>query len=84
MFRLGLTKEYFGVSPDEMAFSRFRARSALEKAGFGNVRVVPVDFLHPATPGAWVDAVARLGSVLERVPLVREIAGSLLLEARRP
>jgi SAM-dependent methyltransferase len=83
MFRLGITKEYFGVSPDEMAFSRFRARSALERAGFSDVRVVPMDFLHPSTPPAWLNAVARLGSWLERVPLVREIAGSLLLEARR-
>jgi SAM-dependent methyltransferase len=83
MFRLKVTKEYFGVSPDEMAFSRFRARSAMEEAGFSDVRVVPMDFLHPSTPQNWVDAVARFGSWLERVPLVREIAGSLLLEARR-
>jgi len=83
MFHLGLTKEYFGVSPDEMAFSRFRARSAMRRTGFSDIRVAPVDFLHPATPGAWLDAVARIGSLLERVPLVREIAGSLLLEARR-
>lgn len=84
MFHLKATKDYFGVSPDEMAFSRFRARSALLNAGFSDVRVVPMDFLHPATPEVWLEALARLGSLLERVPLVREIAGSLLIEARRP
>jgi SAM-dependent methyltransferase len=84
MFHLGMTKEYFGVSPDEMAFSRFRARAALANAGFSDIRVIPMDFLHPSTPAAWLDAVARFGFLLERVPLVREIAGSLLLEARRP
>jgi SAM-dependent methyltransferase len=84
MFHLGMTKEYFGVSPDEMAFSRFRARAALANAGFSYIRVIPMDFLHPSTPAAWLDAVARFGFLLERVPLVREIAGSLLLEARRP
>jgi ubiquinone/menaquinone biosynthesis C-methylase UbiE len=84
MFHLRVTKEYFGVSPDEMAFSRFRAKTALANAGFSEVRVTPMDFLHPATPAAWLNGVARLGSWLERVPLVREIAGSLLLEARRP
>jgi SAM-dependent methyltransferase len=83
MFHLNATKEYFGVSPDEMAFSRFRARAALVRAGFREVHVAPIDFLHPATPAGWLDAVARLGSFLERLPLVREIAGSLLLEARR-
>ncbi len=33
MFHLGLTKKYFGVSPDEMAFSRFRAARALRERG---------------------------------------------------
>jgi len=81
MFHLGLTKRYFGVSPDEMAFSRFRARSALRATGFREARVDPFDFLHPATPARFVEAVSRLGALLERIPLVREIAGSLLIQA---
>jgi len=84
MFRLGLTKRYFGVSPDEMAFSRFRAARALRAAGFEAVRVRAFDFLHPATPARLIGAVARLGRGLERVPLVREAAGSLLITARKP
>jgi SAM-dependent methyltransferase len=84
MFRLGLTKRYFGVSPDEMAFSRFRAASALRAAGLSDVRVRPFDFLHPATPAALVDAVARVGRGLERMPVLSEFAGSLLVTARKP
>jgi ubiquinone/menaquinone biosynthesis C-methylase UbiE len=83
MFHLGLTKRYFGVSPDEMAFSRFRALTALREAGFRWARVEPFDFLHPATPAGWIEWTARLGRLLERIPLVREIAGSLLLEAAK-
>lgn len=79
MFHLGLTKRYFGVSPDEMAFSRFRAARAMRRAGFVDVRIRPFDFLHPATPAACVGPVARLGGGLERVPLLRELAGSLLI-----
>jgi SAM-dependent methyltransferase len=81
MFHLGLTQRYFGVSPDEMAFSRFHALSALHAAGFSRARVDPFDFLHPATPARWVEPVSRLGRLLERVPLVREVAGSLLIQA---
>jgi ubiquinone/menaquinone biosynthesis C-methylase UbiE len=84
MFRLGLTKKYFGVSPDEMAFSRFRALRALRSAGFSEPRVRPFDFLHPATPEALCDAVDRLGRGLERVPLLREITGSFVVSGRRP
>ncbi len=43
-----------------------------------------LDFLHPATPASWLDGVARIGAVLERIPLVQEIAGSQLILARRP
>jgi SAM-dependent methyltransferase len=83
MFKLGLTKRYFGVSPDEMAFSRFRAARALRGAGFTAVVVKPFDFLHPATPAGLLDAVARTGRVLERIPLVGEIAGSMVITARK-
>ena len=83
MFHLGLTKDYFGVSPDELAFSRFRARAALQRAGFRQISVEPFDFLHPATPGRWLDFVAALGRRAERIPFLREIAGSLIIEAAR-
>ena len=83
MFRLGLTKKYFGVSPDEMAFSRFRAARALRKAGFADIAVKPFDFLHPATPPAAMDAVARFGRALEKVPLLREVAGSMIITAMK-
>jgi len=83
MFHFGPTKDYFGTSPDEMAFSRFRARSALLAQGYVDVAVEPFDFLHPATPPAWLDRVSRLGLILEKLPLVREIAGSILLRARK-
>jgi ubiquinone/menaquinone biosynthesis C-methylase UbiE len=84
MFHLGLTKRYFGVSPDEMAFSRFRAVRALQGAGFGEAHVRPFDFLHPSTPAALVSTVAGAGALAERVPVLREIAGSLLIQAARP
>jgi ubiquinone/menaquinone biosynthesis C-methylase UbiE len=84
MFHLGMTKKYFGVSPDEMAFSRFRAARALTRAGFARVAVKPFDFLHPSTPAGAMNAVARVGRLLERVPLLREIAGSMVITAVKP
>jgi SAM-dependent methyltransferase len=83
MFHFGPLKERFGVSPDEMAFSRFRARRALERAGFVAAAVEPFDFLHPGIPAAWVERGLAASRTLERIPLVREIAGSMLMRARR-
>ena len=84
MFRLGLTKKYFGVSPDEMAFTRFRAARALRAAGFANIAVRPFDFLHPSTPARVMGGVARIGRALEAIPLLREIAGSMIITATKP
>lgn len=83
LFHVAPLRRRFGVSPDEMAFSRFRARAALTHAGFRDVSVEPYDFLHPSTPTPLLRAVGRLSRWLERVPGVREIAGSLLICGRR-
>ncbi len=71
------------VTPDETAFVRWSLRRALVDAGFVDVTVEPFDWLHPAVPAPLVGAVALLGGVLERVPLLREWSGSLLIRARR-
>jgi SAM-dependent methyltransferase len=84
MFKVKATKRYFGVSPDEMAFSRFRAARALRAAGFREGSARPFDFLHPATPAPVLPLVARAGDLAERTPLLREIAGSLLIRAVKP
>lgn len=76
-------RRLFGLSDDEMAFTRFRARRVLEELGFGEVVVTPYDFLYPLLPGPLIEGAQRLGRILERAPLLREIAGSLLIRARR-
>ncbi len=74
-------KRLAGDSPDETAFFRWRLSRALRAAGFEPRRVEPFDFLHPSTPAVLVPAVERFSRALERVPIVREIGGSLLVEA---
>jgi SAM-dependent methyltransferase len=81
MFGLTPAKTYFGLSPDEMAFSRWRAEKALAAAGFVDTSVRPFDFLHPATPRRLITLVATVGNVMELLPVVREIAGSLFITA---
>ena len=84
MFHFRPTKSWFAVSPDEMAFSRFRAARVLRSLGCQDVEVRPFDFLHPSTPSGLVRWVGTLGSVLEALPLVKEFAGSFVIVARKP
>lgn len=77
-------KVFSYTSPDETAFVRWRLDKLLGAAGFVDPRIVPFDWLHPATPKALICLVQSLGRVLERLPGIREFAGSLYIHARRP
>ncbi len=71
-------------SPDETAFVRWRICETLGRLGLVEVSARPFDFLYPLTPRPLLGAMERLGRVLERTPLLREIAGSLLIRGRKP
>jgi hypothetical protein len=72
------------ISPDETAFVAFRLAGALRGEGFSEVEITPFDWLHPATPEGLIGAVGAAGRILERTPILREFAGSLLIRCRRP
>ena len=72
-----------GASPDETAFYRTGLTRMLQRMGFDDICVRPFDWLHPGTPRCLIAPVAGLGRVLEVVPAVREISGSLVIFARR-
>lgn len=71
-------------SPDETAFVRWTLAKKLRAAGYSEVKVVPVDFLHPGIPSFAVGFMEKVNAVLEVLPLVREIGGSLFIYASKP
>jgi ubiquinone/menaquinone biosynthesis C-methylase UbiE len=77
-------KARMGESPDETAFVRWRFRSFLLNRNFEDIQITPFDWLHPATPVPFIHAVTSLGRLLERLPVIREFAGSLYIRCRRP
>jgi ubiquinone/menaquinone biosynthesis C-methylase UbiE len=72
-------KRMLGDSPNETAIVRWRMKRLMEEIGFINVRIFPYDFLHPYTPGFMSVFVNWLGRILEKLPIVREIAGSVII-----
>jgi 2-polyprenyl-3-methyl-5-hydroxy-6-metoxy-1,4-benzoquinol methylase len=77
-------KRRMGDLPHETAFFSWRLGATLQRIGFNEVSIYPFDFLHPLTPPLMIDTVDKLGRYLEKVPIVREIAGSLLISAEKP
>jgi len=71
------------VSPDETAFVRWKLGRMLREAGFSDVKIRPFDWLHPSTPTSLTGIVGGVGRILEKVPILREFAGSLHIVCRR-
>ncbi|MFH1416468.1 MAG: class I SAM-dependent methyltransferase [Elusimicrobiota bacterium] len=65
--------------PGETAFTRGKLKKIIEKAGFSEVSIKPFDFIHPSVPGLFLNIFATISIVLEKIFLIKEIAGSLLI-----
>jgi hypothetical protein len=76
-------KRWMGDSPDETAIVRFNMVKLLQKTGYKNVRIFPYDFLHPAIPQSLTDIFSTIGQVIEKIPLLKEIAGSVIIYAEK-
>lgn len=70
-------------SNDETALIRWQVKRMLKSSGFKKIVVRNYDFLHPLTPKALIEIVETLGGILEKIPVVKEISGSLLIWARK-
>jgi len=77
-------KRLLGESPDETAFVRGPLAKRLKDTGFDPVVIAPFDFLHPSIPAALIPIFRKMGEGLEKIPLIKEIAGSLLITAEKP
>ena len=77
-------KRWMGEDPDETAFVRWILARALRRIGFKEVRIFPYDYLHPSTPSLFIPVVESIGKWFERIPVLREFAGSLMIIATKP
>lgn len=76
-------KKLLNEIPNETAFFRSYLSIFLKKQGFKNIKVIPFDFLHPLMPAFLVFFMNRISLSMEKIPLLKEIAGSLLISAER-
>ncbi len=72
-------KRWMGDSPDETAIVRWSFKKLMENTGFKNVMIFPYDFLHPSVPELLIPFVKRTGEIIEKIPVLKEIAGSVII-----
>ena len=76
-------KRRLGDSPDETAFFRWTLRRQMAARGFTEIQIRPFDFLHPRVSAGWIPRLRTIGDIMEKIPLLGEIAGSLYIQARK-
>ena len=69
-------------SPTEASFIRWRLKNKLSQAGFTSPKVENFEFLHPLIPASALPYVAPLFIFLERVPIIKELSGTLQISCR--
>lgn len=75
-----LLKKWLGDSPDETAFLKWKIRKKLKLCRFIEIKIQPFDFLHPAIPGFLIKFLKPALEFFESLPLLKEIAGSLVIK----
>jgi len=80
---IGWFRKVSMTSPDETAFTRWELAKKLLKHGFSDIAIEPFDFLYPKLNPYIFRLIKRFLFSLEKVPIIKEIAGSLLICARK-
>jgi dolichol-phosphate mannosyltransferase len=68
----------------QIALRELRVREAAAREGLEEIVVVPYDILHPRTPRRLVPAVQSTAFILEHLPGIRELCGTLFICAVKP
>lgn len=84
MYRSPKNRPRYGLTPDEEAFTRTQIKALLQQH-FTDVSVSCFDFWHPRFGRASEQSfLLRLTLVMERLPLIKQIGGSLWISATKP
>ena len=76
-------KKLAGDSPDETAFFKWQIKKKLIEYNFNPLTVKPFDFLHPSIPSSFIPFVKPATNFIEKIPIVKEIAGSLVIQSQK-
>lgn len=78
-----LIKKLMKDTLSETAFFKWQIYNILRNKLFRDIRVIPFDFLHPLTPQFFVTPILKISQGLEKIPVIREFAGSLFIVAKK-
>jgi len=73
-----------GNAPHQIALRAAELAWSLRREGYEETEIVPYEILHPRTPARMIPTVQSAAFVLEHLPGLRRLCGTLFIEARKP
>lgn len=73
-----------GQASCQVGLRRYRLMQWASEQGFSQIDIIPYDIIHPLFPTQLIDFVQKIAFLLEHMPVVKELCGSLYIHARRP
>jgi dolichol-phosphate mannosyltransferase len=73
-----------GQGACQIGMRRYQLLRDTSRQGFVEVEVIPYDIVHPRTPARLIPTVQSVAFVLEHIPAVRDLCGTLYIWARKP
>ena len=73
-----------GNAECEIGMRKYRLMHQTSLQGFTEVDVIPYDIVHPRTPAAAISALQSISFLLEHLPVVQDLCGTLYIWAKKP
>jgi SAM-dependent methyltransferase len=73
-----------GNAECQIGMRRWKLLQEASRSGFVELEVTPYDILHPRSPAQLIPAIQSTAYLLERVPGVRDLCGTLYVWGRKP
>jgi len=73
-----------GHPSSQVGMRKYKLMHMTSQQGFTHIETIPYDIVHPMLPRSMIRLVQSLAFIFERVPLIRELCGTLYIWARKP
>lgn len=73
-----------GNAECQIGMRRWKLVQEASRAGYVELDVIPYDILHPRAPAGLIPAIQSTAYLLERMPGIRDLCGTLYVWARKP
>jgi dolichol-phosphate mannosyltransferase len=73
-----------GNASCQIGMRKYLLMQAASRQEFTDIEIVPYDIVHPRTPEKLISSLQETAFILEHVPGVRELSGTLYISAKKP